>query len=88
MRDRLDAESAHVEELRVTDDTGPLLRRALDHVSTGEAAAEATAAEVPGAAVPEPPPQANGSGPAEVTDGQVAAGPGEVDDTPPGTPAS
>jgi len=32
LRDRLDAESDHVEQLRVTDDTGPLLRRALDHV--------------------------------------------------------
>jgi hypothetical protein len=32
MRDRLDAESDHVEQLRATDDTGPLLRRALDQV--------------------------------------------------------
>jgi hypothetical protein len=32
MAARLDAESAHVDELRVSDDTGPLLRRALDHV--------------------------------------------------------
>ncbi len=31
--DRLSAESAHVDELRVPDDTGPLLRRALDHVA-------------------------------------------------------
>ncbi len=30
--DRIDAESGHVDELRVPDDTGPLLRRALDHV--------------------------------------------------------
>jgi hypothetical protein len=32
MRDRLDAEADHVEQLRVTNDTGPLLRRALDQV--------------------------------------------------------
>lgn len=32
MRDRLDGESDHVDDLRVPDDTGPLLRRALDHV--------------------------------------------------------
>lgn len=32
MRDRLDAEADHVEKLRVTNDTGPLLRRALDQV--------------------------------------------------------
>jgi hypothetical protein len=32
MRDRLDAESDHVEQFRVTNDTGPLLRRALDQV--------------------------------------------------------
>lgn len=32
IRDRIDAESGHVDELRVPDDTGPLLRRALDHV--------------------------------------------------------
>jgi hypothetical protein len=34
IRDRIDAETDHVEELRVPDDTGPLLRRALDHVAT------------------------------------------------------
>lgn len=34
IRDRIDAESDHVDELRVPDDTGPLLRRALDHVAT------------------------------------------------------
>jgi hypothetical protein len=34
IRDRIDAETDHVEELRVPDDTGPLLRRALDHVVT------------------------------------------------------
>ena len=32
IRDRIDAETEHVDELRVVDDTGPLLRRALDHV--------------------------------------------------------
>lgn len=37
MRDRLDAESAHVDPLRVSDDTGPLLRRALDHVAPDDA---------------------------------------------------
>lgn len=30
--ERIEAEASHVEELRVPDDTGPLLRRALDHV--------------------------------------------------------
>jgi hypothetical protein len=30
--ERLDAEAGHVDDLRVPDDTGPLLRRALDHV--------------------------------------------------------
>jgi hypothetical protein len=34
--DRLDAESHHVDDLRVPDDTGPLLRRALDHVEQRE----------------------------------------------------
>ena len=32
IRDHIDAETDHVDELRVPDDTGPLLRRALDHV--------------------------------------------------------
>jgi hypothetical protein len=32
IRDRIEAESKHVDDLRVPDDTGPLLRRALDHV--------------------------------------------------------
>ena len=40
IRDRIDAAAGHVDELRVPDDTGPLLRRALDHVSPGEAAAD------------------------------------------------
>ena len=33
MRERIDAEAGHVDEFRVPDDTGPLLRRALDHVA-------------------------------------------------------
>jgi hypothetical protein len=32
IRDRIDAEAGIVDELRVPDDTGPLLRRALDNV--------------------------------------------------------
>jgi hypothetical protein len=32
IRDRIDAEAGHVDDLRVPDDTGPVLRRALDHV--------------------------------------------------------
>ncbi len=32
MAERLDDENELVDGLRVTDDTGPLLRRALDHV--------------------------------------------------------
>jgi hypothetical protein len=33
IRERIDAEARHVDDLRVSDDTGPLLRRALDHVA-------------------------------------------------------
>lgn len=40
IRDRIDAESQHVDDLRVPDDTGPLLRRALDSVQPGDAAGE------------------------------------------------
>jgi hypothetical protein len=36
MAARLDAEGAHVDDLRDVDDTGPLLRRALDHVTPRE----------------------------------------------------
>lgn len=43
MRDRLDAETDHVEQFRVTDDTGPLLRRALDQVGPEPRAAGETA---------------------------------------------
>lgn len=43
IRDRIDAETGHVDELRVPDDTGPLLRRALDHVANEPAANEAPA---------------------------------------------
>lgn len=32
IREKIDAEAGHVDELRVPDDTGPLLRRALDSV--------------------------------------------------------
>lgn len=32
LREHIDAERQHVDELRVPDDTGPLLRRALDHI--------------------------------------------------------
>ncbi|MDJ0771180.1 MAG: hypothetical protein QNJ12_20500 [Ilumatobacter sp.] len=40
MSERLDAETDHVEDLRVPDDTGPLLRRALDHVESEPPTAE------------------------------------------------
>jgi hypothetical protein len=33
IRERIDAETGHIDEFRVPDDTGPLLRRALDHVA-------------------------------------------------------
>ena len=45
MADRLDAEATHVDELRVSDDTGPLLRRALDHVTPHERASESDASD-------------------------------------------
>lgn len=32
LREHIDAEQPHVDELRVPDDTGPLLRRVLDHI--------------------------------------------------------
>ena len=34
--ERIDAETQHVDDLRIPDDTGPLLRRALDHVEHPE----------------------------------------------------
>lgn len=34
LQEHIDAESGHVDELRVPNDTGPLLRRALDSVSS------------------------------------------------------
>lgn len=37
--EHIDAESQHVDDLRVPDDTGPLLRRALDHVEQHESPA-------------------------------------------------
>ena len=56
MADRLDAEQGHVDELRQTDDTGPLLRRALDSVDRSHdapvdgdtAPAAESAADAPG----------------------------------------
>ncbi len=33
IREAIDAEAGHVDDFRVPDDTGPLLRRALDHVA-------------------------------------------------------
>ena len=42
MAARLDAEGAHVDDLRDLDDTGPLLRRALDHVTPRETNGAAT----------------------------------------------
>jgi hypothetical protein len=55
MAARLDAEGAHVDDLRDLDDTGPLLRRALDHVTPREPLSEtgAVAATEP-AVVDEP----------------------------------
>jgi len=41
--ERIEAESGHVDELRVPDDTGPLLRRALDHVTPGDEPTSAAA---------------------------------------------
>lgn len=47
MADRLDAEQDQVDRLRQTDDTGPLLRRALDSVDRGhDVPAEGDAAPV------------------------------------------
>ena len=42
MADRLDAESEHLDRLRQTDDTGPLLRRALDSVDRDQDASVGT----------------------------------------------
>ena len=38
LRERLDNEASNVDELRIPDDTGPLLRRALDHVADDDTA--------------------------------------------------
>lgn len=43
IKDHIDAETDHVDELRVADDTGPLLRRALDHVARPDDDASAAA---------------------------------------------
>ncbi len=46
IRDHIEAETQHVDNLRVPDDTGPLLRRALDHVEQhGPSAADAAAGD-------------------------------------------
>lgn len=52
--DRIDAESGHIDELRVPDDTGPLLRRALDHVAH-EPDQAGPATDVPDGVVATPP---------------------------------
>lgn len=43
LREYIDAEQQHVDDLRVPDDTGPLLRRALDHVEQPGPARDETA---------------------------------------------
>ena len=53
IREAIDAEAAHVDELRVPDDTGPLLRRALDHVAHLDDVAP-SAAPATGEAAPAP----------------------------------
>jgi hypothetical protein len=66
LRDRLEAESAVVDDLRVPDDTGPLLRRALDRVANpNEAGQPDVAGDDAGAAAPGdvPPPPATGEAP-------------------------
>jgi hypothetical protein len=50
IRERIDAESQHVDDLRVPDDTGPLLRRALDHVEQPGATRDQAANTAPGTA--------------------------------------
>ena len=45
--ERIDAEAQHVDDLRVPDDTGPLLRRALDHVEHRDHEAPRGATETP-----------------------------------------
>ncbi len=37
LREQLDAETSGIDQLRVEDDTSPILRRALDHVTPTEA---------------------------------------------------
>lgn len=61
LADRLDAQTDHVAQLRDIDDTGPLLRRALDSVDEGEespaddapASAGGDAADTPGTDEPD-----------------------------------
>lgn len=54
--ERIEEESQHVDDLRVPDDTGPLLRRALDHVEhhDDKATGNAGADDAPGDASAEP----------------------------------
>ena len=57
LAEHLDDETTHVDDLRVPDDTGPLLRRALDHVQHRPDPADAAAdADDPGTATESPPP--------------------------------
>jgi hypothetical protein len=54
IRDRIEAESKHVDDLRVPDDTGPLLRRALDHVEQPAERAAPRPADTPADSAVEP----------------------------------
>ena len=57
LADRLDGETDHVADLRHTDDTGPLLRRALDSVDRGHddvPPTDASADDTPGTDRPHP----------------------------------
>lgn len=55
LADRLDAEQDHVDQLRQTDDTGPLLRRALDSVDRGHDAPEVANGDTSGTDRPDGP---------------------------------
>ena len=48
IRERIEAEAQHVDQLRVPDDTGPVLRRALDHVEQPGSAPDRAASASPG----------------------------------------
>ncbi|HSJ91052.1 MAG TPA: hypothetical protein VK917_03230 [Ilumatobacter sp.] len=47
IREKIDAESVHVDPLRDPDDTGPLLRRALDSIAPHEEVDEAPGGDTP-----------------------------------------